>query len=281
MKVEEIMQKEFVHSTVPGTRETVLRLMATHGTNSIPLLKKGSTELAGMITRADLMRRVEEDQLALLMRRDPPTVSPSDKVEDVAHIFLDQGLRKIPVTDGKRRLKGMITVHQIIRRVISSLYPDELISPFVQRQIVCVWENTPLKATYAVMRLAGADMLPVLSEKGDLVGVISVGDIMSLGEIVNERRLSSMSAAGEGQDWSWDATAVLYIATKELRLPDKIVSEIMIRGAITTFEQATIGEVVKSMRRNNINQMPCTTAKGELCGIIRDSDLLRIFLKGD
>lgn len=273
------MQTEFVHSTVPGTREAVLQLMVKHGTNTIPLLKKGSTELAGMITRADLMSRAEENQLALLMRRDPHTVSPSDDVEDAAQIFLKQGVRKIPVVDGKMRLRGMITVHQVIRRVISSLYPNELISPFVQRKIVCVWENTPLKATYAVMRLACADMLPVLSEKGDLVGVISVGDIMSLGEIVNERRLSSMSAAGEGTDWSWDATAVLHISTKELQLPDKIVSDIMIRGAVTTFEKATIGEVVKSMRRHNINQMPVTTAKGELCGIIRDSDLLRIFLK--
>ncbi len=273
------MQTEFVHTTVPGTRETVLRLMAKHGTNTIPLLKKGSTELAGMVTRADLMRRVEEEQLALLMRRDSPTVSPSDEVEDVAKIFLDKGLRKIPVIDGKRRLKGMITIHQIIRRVISSQYPDELIEPFVQRRIACVWENTPLKTAYAVMRLAGADMLPCLSEKGELVGVISVGDIMSLSEIVSERRPSSMSAAGEGTDWSWDATAVLYIATKELLLPDKMVSEIMIRGAITTFEKATIEEVVKSMRRHNINQMPVTNAKGDLCGIIRDSDLLRIFLK--
>jgi CBS domain-containing protein len=253
--------------------------MAKHGTNTIPLLKKGSTELAGMITRADLMSKAEEAQLALLMRRDPPTVSPSDEVEDAARIFIEHGVRKVPVVDSKRRLKGLVTVHQVIRKVISTTYPDELIAPFVQRQIACVWENTPLKATYAVMRLAGADMLPVLSEKGELVGVISVGDIMSLGEIVNERRLSSMSAAGEGTDWSWDATAVLHIATKELQLPDKIVSEIMIRGAITTFEKATIGEVVKSMRRHNINQMPVTTAKGELCGIIRDSDLLRIFLK--
>jgi CBS domain-containing protein len=281
VKVKEIMQTEFVHSIVPGTRETVLELMAKHGTNTIPLLKKGSKELAGMITRADLMQRAEEEQLALLMRRDPPTVSPSDKVEDIAHIFLDQGLRKIPVTDGKRRLKGMITVHQVIRKVISTLYPDELITPFVKRRIACIWENTPLRAAYAVMRLAVADMLPVLSEKGDLVGVISVGDIMGLGEIVSERRLSSMSAAGEGTDWSWDATAVLYIATKELQLPDKIVSEVMIHGAVTTFEQATIGEVIKNMRRHNINQMPVTTAKGELCGIIRDADLLRVFKRSE
>ncbi len=275
------MQTEFVHSTVPGTRATVLQLMAKHGTNTIPLLKKGSKELAGMVTRADLMSKAEEEQLALLMRRDPPTVSPSDEVEDAARIFLEQGLRKIPVVDGKRHLKGMITIHQIIRKVISTQYPNELISPFVKRQIVCIWENTPLRATYAVMRLAGADMLPVLSKEGDLVGVISVGDIMNLGEIVNERRLSSMSAAGEGTDWSWDATAVLHIATKELQLPDKIVSEVMIRGPITTFEKATIGEVVKSMRRHNINQMVVTTAKGEVCGIIRDADLLRIFQKAD
>lgn len=276
MKVKEVMKTEFARASVPGTRDTVLQIMSEHGKTAIPLVKKDTEELAGIVSRLDLMRKPEEDQLALLMDRNPPVVAQSNDVEDAVRILLDEGIRRLPVVDSKRRLKGMITVHQIIRKVISDQYSEELITPFVQRQVTAVWENTPIQAAYTIMRLASTDVLPVISVKGDLVGIISVSDIMNLSEIVRERRSTSVSAASEGTDWSWDATTVLYITTNELQLPDKPVSEVMVGGIITTFEQATIGEVTKTMRRHDIDQLPVTTATGELCGIIRDKDLMRI-----
>jgi CBS domain-containing protein len=279
VKVKEVMKTEFARASVPGTRDTVLQIMSEHGKNAIPLVKKDSEELAGIVSRLDLMRKFEEDQLALLMNRDPPVVKQSNEVEDAVRLLLDKGIRRLPVVDSKRRLKGMITVHQVIRKVISVQYAEELITPFVQREVTAVWENTPIQAAYTIMRLASTDVLPVISVKGDLVGIISVSDIMNLSEIVRERRSTSVSAASEGTDWSWDATTVLYITTNELQLPDKPVSEVMVSGIITTYEQATIGEVTKAMRRNDIDQLPVTNAKGELCGIIRDKDLMRILLQ--
>ncbi|MFX1565150.1 MAG: CBS domain-containing protein [Promethearchaeota archaeon] len=279
MKVKEVMKTEFARASVPGTRDTVLQIMSEHGKTAIPLVKKDSEELAGIVSRLDLMRKPEEDQLALLMDRNPPIVAQSNEIEDAVRILLDEGIRRLPVVDSKRRLKGMITVHQIIRKVVSVEYADELITPFVERKVTAVWENTPIQAAYTIMRLASTDVLPVISVKGDLVGIISVSDIMNLSEVVRERRATSVSAASEGTDWSWDATTVLYITTNELQLPDKPVSEVMIGGIITTYEKETIGEVTKTMRRNDIDQLPVTDAKGDLCGIIRDKDLMRILLK--
>jgi predicted transcriptional regulator len=101
---------------------------------------------------------------------------------------------------------------------------------------------------------------------------------MNLSKIVRERRSTSVSAASEGADWSWDATTVLYITTNELQLPDKPVSEVMVGKIVTTYEQETIGEAIKSMRRNDIDQLPVTNASGELCGLVRDKNLMRILL---
>lgn len=281
MKVKEVMKTEFARASVPGNRDTVLQIMSEHGKTAIPLVKKDTEELAGMVSRLDLMRKPEEDQLALLMDRNPPVIAQSNEIEDAVRILLDKGIRRLPVVDSKRRLKGMITVHQIIRKVVSVQFADELITPFVERKTTAIWENTPLKAAYTIMRLAATDVLPVISEKGDLVGVISVSDIMNLSEIVRERRATSVSAASEGTDWSWDATTVLYITTNELQLPDKLVSEVMIGGIITTYEHSTIGEVTKSMRRHDIDQLPITSAGGELGGMIRDKDLLRILIPAE
>ncbi len=279
MKVKEVMKTEFARASVPGTRDTVLKIMSEHGKTAIPLVKKDTEELAGMVSRLDLMRKADEDQLALLMDRDPPVVSQSNEIEDAIRILLEEGIRRLPVVDSKRRLKGMITVHQIIRKAVSVQYADELITPFVEEKVTAVWENTPIQAAYTIMRLASTDVLPVITEKGDMAGIIAVSDIMNLSEIVRESRSTSVSAASEGTDWSWDATTILYIATNELQLPDKLVSEVMVGGIITTYEQATIGEVTKAMRRHDIDQLPVTSAKGELCGIIRDKDLMRLLLE--
>jgi CBS domain-containing protein len=281
MKVKEVMKTEFARASVPGNRDTVLQIMSEHGKTAIPLMKKDTEELAGMVSRLDLMRKPDEGQLALLMDRNPPVIAQSNDIEDAVRILLEKGIRRLPVVDSKRRLKGMITVHQIIRKVVSVQYADELITPFVERKITAIWENTPLKAAYTIMRLASTDVLPVISEKGDLVGVISVSDIMNLSEIVQERRSTSVSAASEGTDWSWDATTILYITTNELQLPDKLVSDVMIGGIITTYEHSTIGETTKSMRRHDIDQLPITSADGELRGMIRDRDLLRILLPAE
>ncbi len=279
MKVKEVMKTEFARASVPGTRDTVLQIMSEHGTTAIPLVKKDTEELAGIVSRLDLMRKPDEDQLALLMDRNPPVIAQSNEVEDAVRILLEKGIRRLPVVDSKRRLKGMITVHQIIRKVISEQFAEELITPYVRQEVTAVWEHTPIQAAYTIMRLASTDVLPVISVKGDLVGIISVSDIMNLSEIVQERRSTPGSAASEGTDWSWDATTVLYITTNELQLPDKPVSEVMVGGIITTYDQATIGETTKSMRRHDIDQLPVTSAKGELCGIIRDKDLMRILLE--
>lgn len=272
------MKTEFARISVPGTRDTVLKIMSESGTTAIPLVKGDTEELAGIVSRLDLMRKPEEDQLAILMDRDPPVVSENDELEDAVRILLERGIRRLPVVNSKRRLKGMITVHEVIRKVVSVQFPDELITPFVERKITTVWEKTPLKAAYTIMRLAGTDVLPVISEKGDLVGIISVSDIINLSKIVRESRSTSVSAASEGTDWSWDATTVLYIATNELQLPNKSVSDVMVGGIVTAYEQETIGAAIKSMRRHDIDQLPVTNASGELCGIVRDSSLLRILL---
>jgi len=278
MKVKEVMKTDFARASVPGTRDTVLKIMSQFDKTSIPLVKGDTEELAGIVSRLDLMRKPEEDQLAILMDRDPPVVSQNDEIEEAVRILLERGIRRLPVVDSKRQLKGMITVHQIIRKVVSDQYPDELITPFVERQITTVWEKTPLKAAYTIMRLAGTDLLPVISEKGDLVGIISVSDIINLSKIVRERRSTSVSAASEGTDWSWDATTVLYITTNELQLPDKPLTEVMVGGIVTAYEHETIGEAIKSMRRHDIDQLPVTNASGELCGIVRDKNLMRILL---
>ena len=70
MMVKDCMQSDVIYVSVPGTREDVLLTMAEKQVNGVPVVKKGSRTLVGIVTRTDLLRKADENQLAMLMVRD-------------------------------------------------------------------------------------------------------------------------------------------------------------------------------------------------------------------
>ncbi|HID02294.1 MAG TPA: CBS domain-containing protein, partial [Desulfobacterales bacterium] len=75
MKVKDVMTSNVIFAEVPGTREQVLKLMLKHKVMGLPVVKKRTKKLVGIVTRTDLMKKPKEEQLALLMTRNPITVS--------------------------------------------------------------------------------------------------------------------------------------------------------------------------------------------------------------
>ena len=84
------MQSDVIYVSVPGTRENVLQIMADQQVNGLPVVKKGSKTLVGIVTRSDLLRKVDENQLAMLMVRDPETVKPRTDIKTDLKIMLEK-----------------------------------------------------------------------------------------------------------------------------------------------------------------------------------------------
>jgi len=275
LKVKNIMSTNVIFAEVPGTRKDVLQLMLKHKVMGLPVVKKGTRRVIGIITRTDLMNNPSEDQIALLMTRNPITINPEADVIDAAKIFLKNDIRRLPVVlNGE--LVGIITVADIVHKVIAiNRQLTQPIRDLVERKITAVWEKTPLPATYKIMQLSKMQALPVINSQGKLAGIISISDIISFAEIIVKEHTSSIRAATEGQDWNWDSVTVLYISSKELTLPEKPVNEIMVKKVITVVEQTPINLCAKKMKLYNIDQLPVLDAKGELIGMINDRDLLK------
>ena len=90
MMVKDCMQSEVVFISVPGTREDVLILMAEKQVNGVPVVKKGSKTLVGIVTRTDLLTKADENQLAMLMNRDPDTVTPRTDLKTATKIMIEK-----------------------------------------------------------------------------------------------------------------------------------------------------------------------------------------------
>ncbi|MFX0068705.1 MAG: CBS domain-containing protein [Candidatus Hodarchaeota archaeon] len=278
MKVEEIMTTDAKFAEVPGERAELLDLMNEHKVDGLPVVKKGTRKIVGMITKTDLLKKPGENQIALLMSRNPITVPPDTSVTDVVRLLIDNGIRRIPVID-KDTCVGIVTVADIVWKAIPKMDLPNPIKSYVKRDVIAVWDGTPLPVAYTIMDLARTRVLHVLNGSGELCGIVSEVDMFSHSEVISKNKVSSMQATSEGTDWSWDTEDILYIAKKELKLPQKPISEIMISDVITVVEQVTVSECAAKMKKFDIDQIPVLNAEGRLSGLIRDRDLLRVFLE--
>ena len=79
MLVKDVMVRDVAYVSLPGNRDQVLKTLQERLVSGVPVVKK--EELVGMITRSDILRNREEDQTALLMTRNPITVTPDSTID--------------------------------------------------------------------------------------------------------------------------------------------------------------------------------------------------------
>jgi CBS domain-containing protein len=272
------MQSDVVYISVPGTREDVLQLMAEKQINGLPIVKKGSKTLVGIVTRTDLLRKEDENQLALLMMRDPTTVTPRTDLKKAINLMLEKNYRRLPVVS-KGELVGLVSVPDVLGIVLEEgkKYQSMDIKDFVTRHIVSVWDQTPLPLSYMIMDMAGKNALFVVDEGGGVVGMISVSDYIRLSEITVEDNVSAtFSGTDKNVEWGWTSKNFLVVTKRLLRLPNVPVEEVMTKNIISVSEVSTVSECVKTLRKNDIDQAPVLSASGGLIGMIEDRDFLKL-----
>lgn len=281
MMVKDCMQSDIVHISVPGTREDVLQIMAEKQTNGLPVVKKGTKTLVGIVTRTDLLRKADENQLAMLMVRDPVTVSPTTKLEKAARIMLEKNYRRLPVVS-KGKLVGMISVPDIIGALLeeNEKFQDVSIKDHVQKELVAVWDQTPLPLSYMMMEMAGRNALVVISTSGGVAGLITVSDYIRLSEVTTEDNVSATYSGTESSiDWGWTSKDFLVVTKRLLKLPNVPVGKVMTQNMISVSEVTTIPECVGILRRNEIDQAPVLSAAGNLIGMIEDRTFLKLVIE--
>ncbi|HDQ15522.1 MAG TPA: CBS domain-containing protein, partial [Bacteroidetes bacterium] len=66
MKVEDVMSEKLIVGYVPGTVKDALKILAKNNVSGMPVLKKDTKKVVGVVTRTDIFRNTDEDQLALI-----------------------------------------------------------------------------------------------------------------------------------------------------------------------------------------------------------------------
>lgn len=107
--------------------------------------------------------------------------------------------------------------------------------------------------------------LPVVDEKGGVVGIVSEGDFLRRGELETERHRPWLL------DW---LTSPGKLADEYVRSHGRRVEEVMSSDPVTIPPEAPIFDAVSLMEKHDIKRLPVISA-GRLVGILSRSDLLR------
>jgi|SRR5665647_482608 len=275
MNVEDVMTRDVVFVEVPGSRDTALKIMKDKGITSVPVVKNRT--LVGILTRGDIFRNPEEDQIALLMTRQPVFVSPTATIKDAVRLFIENAIRRMPVVDDSQ-LVGFITVTDIVSAIVDMGIKTP-VDDYIIREIVAVWEMTPVDVVGEIMKLANTEASPVLDSTNRVVGIVTEGALLKASKIEDTIEKADLSAGSDEDAWTWEAvrdTMSLYYGVSRVELPNSPVKDIMMAEYESLYHKTGISECARQMRRFDVELLPVVTADDKLEGIIKDSDLIRV-----
>ncbi len=276
IKVRDVMVEDVAYVSVPGTRDELMKICRSRYISGVPVVKDG--KVVGVVTRQDLLKNPKEEQIALLMTRDPLTIEPDAGIREAAALMLANKIRRLPVVvDGK--LVGIISVADIVR-AIADLDITEAISNYMGDETVAVWDETPLPVVGRIMELAGVKAVPVLNTELELVGILTDRDLISAAVIEDRTMDSDLSLGSDEDKWSWEGmrdTMKLYYSISKISLPNKLVKDVMVKDPVTATRNSTVSECARVMSRNKFDQLPVVSARGKLVGLLFDRNLLKVF----
>ncbi|MGX5654790.1 CBS domain-containing protein [Geodermatophilus nigrescens] len=201
MQARDVMTRDVVtvgpHTAVRYAAE----VMADRGYAALPVVDDDD-RLVGIVAEADLLRdRLPEDPRLHLRRdgdqadtlppalvddvmtRDVRSVDVRTDAADVARLFVEKGLRSLPVTDGGR-LAGIVSRRDLLRLLVRS---DEDVRRDVLRLVeeytgdLGAWDVTVLDGVATIQRLHGVPQVSVATEERALTALArTVGGVVRI-----------------------------------------------------------------------------------------------------
>lgn len=279
MKVKDVMTEDPVVAKLPGTRTELLRILVTKKLTGVPVVKRDGTYV-GFVARKHIFAHPTEEQLALLVQKDWPTITKSANVENAARIIVENNLHHMPVVS-KKRVVGMLTPADLLA-VVEKNEIKTPIGGLIRTPCVPVYEKTPLRVALEIIKVAKVFALPVLDGSGKLSGIITDRDIFNQSHINGTIAISDLGLGEDEDSWSWDGlrnVMKLYYQESKIDLPSINVEEVMIKDPITVFEKTDAAEAARTMMMNDFGQLPVIDMNDKLVAMIYELDVIATLVR--
>lgn len=272
------MTQDPLVAEVPGNRQEVLQKLVQHAVSGMPVVKARTDELAGVITRSDIFRSPQEEQVALIMTSDPYTITRDADVSEAAELFFEHQIHGLPVVgDDGETLEGVLSPTDILEVLHDE--EDAMVEDFITRKTSPIHEETPLTVAWETMNLTDWNALPVLDDNAELSGVVVDSDLFQHNEVQEDVTRDDLDLGEDAASQASERIGLimpLYYANSRVDLPATPVSDIMVDEVVTVFRKTGVGAAAEKMSKHEINQLPVLDNDDRLMGMITDLDLMQV-----
>ncbi|HTY90405.1 MAG TPA: CBS domain-containing protein [Methanocella sp.] len=250
MKVSDIMatNPQFVgiNEFVTHARE----IMRDYNYDSLPVVQDG--KVAGMITLQDIINVTSTRSDVTVngyVRQGVPRLTPDTPVKKAAFIIIRTDEGRVPVVDSGSRLVGLLSIKDIFKGLPELGLEDGPVSDYMTRRVVVCEPGDNISRVWLNMIHYGLTGLPVVSQREEVLGMVTREDIMKRGYV----------RIGRESDTGRSPSSVQYI---------------MSTPAITVEEGDPMSKAAKIFMERNIGRVP-VVKDNKLVGIIDRYDVIR------
>ncbi len=114
------------------------------------------------------------------------SIDPGDTVYDAIKLMADKDVGALIVRDG-RKIVGIVTERDYARNVFlkGRGSPQTLVGEIMASDVACVRPDKSVEECMAIMTAKRVRHLPVVTDDDELLGIVSIGDLVK--SIISER----------------------------------------------------------------------------------------------
>jgi CBS domain-containing protein len=280
-KIREYMTRDPVVLYVPGTRRDAMKVFVDKTISGVPVLRETDDKLVGIVTRADVFAKPHEDQLAMIMRKNPVTCGCDCTLDVSAKRMIENNVHRLPILDDKGALVGIISPLDILP-YIDSLDLEQTVDTVMSRDVVPLHRLMPAIVALEIMNLTGAKALPVLVDDATVGGILTDRDIYAQVSIDTKMVESEFGPETEEDHWTWDSlrnVMKFYYDTGRVEIPRTPIEEFMVTDPATVQEKTSVSRAAELLHRGRFNQLPVVDPQMHLAGMVYDFDMLSVLTK--
>ena len=274
--VSDIMTPAPIVVEVPGTRNDAINIMVRNKLTGLPVVRASDGKLMGIVSRRDIFRKFDEDQLSMIMKKGCVTIPSDATIEEAARILSENRFHRLPVVENGR-LVGIITPTDILK-VIAKSTSKMIAGDVISTTCVTAYEEDPLSYIVAAMRISDVSALPVLDKAGNLAGILTDRDLFN-DQISDEEAIRKLGVNDLKLAGLRNVLPLFFTAVGKHEGSDRLVRDYMVKNPLTTFRKTPLPEVARIMIENDFGQLPVHGTGNELIGMIYDVDVLRAMVK--
>ena len=259
MLVKDTIAEEIISISPEDPISKLISLIEKDNLREIIITDKG--KFKGIVYSKDISNKGIKDpsktKVSNLMRFPAPTVSADQDINDAAEMIFKTGLRSLPIIENEKVI-GLISLSDIINYASKIKEFRQTVAEVIMSQPEIIESDTDIGKARILMREKNISRIPVVDKKQNLVGIVTIFDLLKAVKPIERMDFYSMSAEKE----------------KLMEIP---VSTIMNTTPVTVDRSRTLNEIVSLMKENKTDGV-IVIENSKPIGMVTEKDLLEVYV---